>query len=157
MHQDWHEDNRRAAALLQGAGLRLTPQRMAIVREVLTHNHPTATEVFEAVQDQFPTMGLATVYATLNVMVERGLLRPLAFADAIRFDTNLAPHANLICTQCGQIADFEGCDDILRLLMDRTHTAAGFVLEEQRVDLYGRCASCKARPVETAPNGDAGD
>lgn len=155
MYQDWREDHRRAAALLQGAGLRLTPQRMAIVREVLTHNHPTATEVFEAVQDQFPTMGLATVYATLNTMVERGLLRPVAFADAIRFETNLEPHANLICTRCGQIADFEGCDDLLRLLVDRTRTAVGFALEQQRLDLYGRCATCKSQPAEPAPNTEA--
>ena len=61
-----------ATTLLQGAGLRLTPQRLAIAHEVLAQDHPTAAEVYEAVRSQFPTMGLATVYATLNVMVEHG-------------------------------------------------------------------------------------
>jgi Fur family peroxide stress response transcriptional regulator len=136
-----------ATTLLQGAGLRLTPQRLAIAREVLVQDHPTAAEVYEAVRDRFPTMGLATVYATLNVMVERGLLRPLAFESAVRFDANVTPHANLICTACGRITDYDGCDDVLRTLRDRAATDAGFELEQQRLDLYGRCALCLTTPV----------
>src|SRR3954453_23016083 len=131
-----------ANTLLQGAGLRLTPQRLAIAREVLAQDHPTAAEVFDAVKVRFPTMGLATVYATLNVMVEHGLLRPLAFENAVRFDANVTPHANLICTSCGRITDYDGCDDVLRALRDRAASDAGFELEQQRLDLYGRCALC---------------
>ena len=138
-----HEgDHITATMLLQGAGLRLTPQRLAIAHEVLAQDHPTAAEVYEAVRSQFPTMGLATVYATLNVMVERGLLRPLAFENAVRFDANVTPHANLICTACGRITDYDGCDDVLRALRDRASSDAGFELEEHRLDLYGRCALC---------------
>ena len=136
-----------AATLLQGAGLRLTPQRLAIAHEVLAQDHPTAAEVYEAVRAQFPTMGLATVYATLNVMVEHGLLRPLAFENAVRFDANVSPHANLICTACGRITDYDGCDDVVRALRDRAASDAGFQLEEHRLDLYGRCVSCAAGAV----------
>ena len=153
MVRDRRGERQRAATLLQGAGLRLTPQRMEIAREVLGHNHPTAAEVYDAVRRRFPTMGLGTVYATLNVMVERGLLRPLAFEDAVRYDANLTPHANLVCTNCGRIIDFTGCDDILRLLRERTAAMAGFLLEEQRVDLYGRCVHCKADAPVPATNG----
>ena len=131
-----------ATTLLQGAGLRLTPQRLAIAHEVLAQDHPTAAEVYEAVRSQFPTMGLATVYATLNVMVERGLLRPLAFENAVRFDANVEPHANLICTSCGRITDYDGCDDVVRDLRARAAQHAGFELEEHRLDLYGRCSLC---------------
>src|SRR3954454_6006715 len=95
-HQHAHAETT-ATKLLQGAGLRLTPQRLAIAREVLVQDHPTAAEVYEAVHDRFPTMGLATVYAPLNVMVARALLRPPAFESAVRFDANVTPHANLIC------------------------------------------------------------
>ena len=131
-----------ATTLLQGAGLRLTPQRLAIAHEVLAQDHPTAAEVYDAVRVRFPTMGLATVYATLNVMVERGLLRSLAFENAVRFDANVEPHANLICTSCGRSTDYDGCDDVLRALRDRAASDAGFELEEHRLDLYGRCALC---------------
>jgi hypothetical protein len=72
-----------AARLLREAGLRVTPQRLAIARSVLMREHPTAAEVDEAVHGQFPTMGLATVYATLNTMSSRGLLWPVPFADAV--------------------------------------------------------------------------
>lgn len=137
-------DSTTATTLLQGAGLRLTPQRLAIAHEVLAQDHPTASEVYEAVRVQFPTMGLATVYATLNVMVERGLLRPLAFESAVRFDANVTPHANLICTSCGRITDYDGCDDVVRALRERAASDEGFELEEHRLDLYGRCAPCAA-------------
>ena len=136
-----------ATTLLQGARLRLTPQRLAIANEVLVQDHPTAAEVYEAVRSQFPTMGLATVYSTLNVMVERGLLRPLAFENAVRFDANVTPHANLICTACGRITDYDGCDDVLRTLRDRAASDAGFELEQHRLDLYGRCAACAGVPA----------
>ena len=142
-HRHAH-DQTTATTLLQGAGLRLTPQRLAIAREVLAQDHPTAAEVYDAVRDRFPTMGLATVYATLNVMVERGLLRPLAFESAVRFDANVTPHANLICTACGRITDYDGCDDVLLLLRDRAASDAGFDLEQHRLDLYGRCGPCTA-------------
>src|SRR4051794_28606180 len=142
-HGHVHNDTT-ATTLLQGAGLRLTPQRLAIAREVLVQDHPTAAEVYDAVRVLFPTMGLATVYATLNVMVERGLLRPLAFENAVRFDANVTPHANLICTACGRITDYDGCDDVLVMLRDRAATEAGFELEQHRLDLYGRCAPCTA-------------
>jgi Fur family transcriptional regulator, peroxide stress response regulator len=133
-----------AARLLREAGLRVTPQRLAIARSVLAREHPTAAEVFEAVRGQFPTMGLATVYATLNTMSSRGLLWPLPFADAVRFDANVAPHANLICTRCGSITDFEGCNDMLKQLRERTAAATGFSFAAERLDLHGTCAACSA-------------
>jgi Fur family transcriptional regulator, peroxide stress response regulator len=131
------------AGLLRQAGLRVTPQRLAVAREVMSRHHPTAAEVYEAVHAQFPTMGLATVYATLNTMSRCGLVRPLPFADAVRFDANVSPHANLICTVCGKITDFEGCVDLLGMLRERTEAGAGFALDAERLDLYGTCATCR--------------
>jgi Fur family peroxide stress response transcriptional regulator len=128
-------------ALLRQAGLRLTPQRLAIAREILARSHPTAGEIFEAVRRQFPTIGLATVYTTFNVMAERGLVRALPFADAVRYDANLSPHANLVCTRCGRITDFQGCDDVLAILRERT--AGSFWLQDERIDLYGLCQDCQ--------------
>jgi Fur family transcriptional regulator, peroxide stress response regulator len=130
------------ARVLREAGLRATPQRLAIVRQVLRRNHPTAGEIFEAVRREFPTMGLGTVYATLNTMSERGLLNVLPVADALRFDANVQPHANLICNQCGSIVDFDECDDVLEQLRERTSAGAGFAFAAERLDLYGLCAQC---------------
>ena len=138
------------ARVLRDAGLRATPQRLAIVREVLGRNHPTAGEVFDAVRREFPTMGLGTVYATLNTMNDRGLLSVLPVADAVRFDANIGPHANLICSHCGNIVDFDECDDVLEQLRERTSAGAGFAFSAERLDLYGTCASCAANGVARA-------
>jgi Fur family peroxide stress response transcriptional regulator len=135
-------------ALLREAGLRLTPQRLAIAREILARSHPTAGEIFEAVRRQFPTIGLATVYTTFNVMAEHGLVRALPFADAVRYDANLSPHANLVCTHCGRITDFQGCDDVLAILRERT--AGWFRLQDERIDLYGLCRDCENPVVQVA-------
>jgi Fur family peroxide stress response transcriptional regulator len=132
------------ARVLRDAGLRATPQRLAIVREVLQRNHPTASEVFEAVRAEHPTMGLGTVYATLNTMHEHGLVNVLPVADAVRFDANVLPHANLICTRCGAIVDLDECKDVIEQLRERTARMAGFAFTAERLDLYGTCAGCAA-------------
>ena len=132
------------SGLLKRARLRLTPQRLAVVRELLGRNHPTVAEVYDAVRQQFPTIGLATVYATLNTLTERGLVRALPFATAVRYDVNVSPHANLVCTRCGRITDLDGCNDVLSVLRARTAACAGFQLQEERIDLYGLCGDCHA-------------
>jgi Fur family peroxide stress response transcriptional regulator len=129
-------------ALLRQAGLRSTPQRLAIAREVFARHHPTVAEVYDSVKRQFPTIGLATVYNTLRSMTERGLVRELPFSDAIRFDANLGPHANLVCTACGSIEDCGACDDLIVEIRNRVASGAGFNPETQRVDVYGLCRAC---------------
>jgi Fur family peroxide stress response transcriptional regulator len=128
--------------ILRQAGLRPTPQRLAIVAEVLLRHHPTVAEVYDSVRREFPTIGLATVYNTLRSMTERGLVRELPFNNATRFDVNLTPHANLVCTRCGAIEDSEACNDLLVHLQQRIAGTAGFAPESQRVDVYGVCAKC---------------
>jgi Fur family transcriptional regulator, peroxide stress response regulator len=130
--------------ILRQAGLRPTPQRLAIVGEVLLRHHPTVAEVYDSVRREFPTIGLATVYNTLRSMTERGLVRELPFNNATRFDVNLTPHANLVCTRCGAIEDSEACNDLLVQLQQRIAADAGFAPESQRVDVYGVCAKCRA-------------
>ena len=128
--------------LLREAGLRSTPQRLAIVNEVFQRHHPTVAEVYETVRRQFPTIGLATVYNTLRSLTERGYLRELPFGDATRFDVNVEPHTNLVCTRCGRIEDYAACEDLIIEIRSRVAKGAGFKPEAQRVDVYGLCSNC---------------
>ncbi len=130
--------------LLRGAGLRSTPQRLAIVREVFSRNHPTVAEVYETVRSQFPTIGLATVYNTLRSLTERGYVRELPFGDAARFDVNVMTHANLVCTRCGRIEDSNAANDLLEAMRSRIQENTSFRPESQRVDIYGLCRVCSA-------------
>jgi Fur family peroxide stress response transcriptional regulator len=128
--------------ILRQSGLRSTPQRVAIVREVFSRSHPTVGEVYESVRRQFPTIGLATVYNTLRTMTKRGLVAELPFSSAVRFDANMRPHANLVCRSCGAIEDVEFVPEQLESVLQHLAGAAGFAPESQRFDVYGLCRAC---------------
>lgn len=130
--------------MLRQLGLRSTPQRVAILREVLSRSHPTVGEVYESVRRQFPTIGLATVYNTLRTMTETGLVSELPSSSAMRFETNMAPHANLVCRTCGRIEDVEFVSEQVDTMLQHLAQAAGFVPEGRRFDVYGLCRSCAA-------------
>jgi Fur family peroxide stress response transcriptional regulator len=137
------ETDRHNIEVLRQAGLRSTPQRLAIVQEVFSRRHPSVAEVYEAVRRQFPTIGLATVYNTLRTMTEHGLVRELPFVNATRFDVNLTAHANLVCIRCGTIEDSEACNDLIQEIQRRVGVEANFTPQSQRIDVYGLCRSCK--------------
>ena len=133
-------------ALLRRAGLRSTPQRVAIIREVYNLSHPTVSEVYEAVRGEFPTIGLATVYNTLKTMTDNGLASELPFANVTRYEINTRAHANLVCRNCGAIEDCDAVEDeLLQAILNRVTSAASFHAETQRLDIYGLCRNC-ARP-----------
>ncbi|GAB7079304.1 Fur family transcriptional regulator [Megalodesulfovibrio paquesii] len=95
-------------ALVQ-ADLACTPQRLAIY-DVLMHatTHPTAEDVYQTVRSGMPTISRDTVYRTLTLFEELGLLERVQMsADCARFEPNLAPHHHLVCTGCGSVADFD--------------------------------------------------
>ena len=69
-------------------------------------------------------------------------LRELPFGDATRFDVNVEPHTNLVCTRCGRIEDYAACEDLISEIRSRVASGAGFTPEAQRVDVYGLCSNC---------------
>lgn len=128
--------------ILRELGLRSTPQRLAIVHEVLSRSHPTVGEIYDSVRAGFPTIGLQTVYNTLRMMAQRGLVRELPFSNASRFDSNMTPHANLVCRKCGSIEDAEFVPGEFDTMVHRVLQATGFASDGHRIDVYGLCRSC---------------
>src|SRR5688572_27525603 len=94
-------------ARVRASGLKLTPQRMAIVREIaLDPTHPTAQELFERLRVAMPTMSFATVYNTLDALSSAGLCVSLSLSPgAARFDANMRPHNHAVCDRCGLVRD----------------------------------------------------
>jgi Fur family peroxide stress response transcriptional regulator len=135
--------------IVRQLGVRVTPQRLAIVHEVFSRSHPTVAEVYESVRDRFPTIGLQTVYNTLHAMTRRGLVAELPFSSATRFDTNVTPHANLVCRKCGTIEDVEFVTAQLATLLRHLTQATGFAPNSQRIDVYGVCGSCAGVSVSS--------
>lgn len=135
------------ARKLKRWGIRLTPQRLAIAEVVInSKDHPSVQQIYDRVSDQFPYITLATVYSTLGVLQNKGLVQELPFEKLSRYDANLAPHANLVCVSCGTVVDTDIGQDQIELLRRELAHKAEFDIASQRVDFYGWCPNC---PVES--------
>src|SRR5947209_6382144 len=107
------EDDRekRARAMLEDlkrAGLKMTPQRVAIVKCFAGDgSHPTAQDLFERLKSQFAhkKLSFATVYNTLDALASAGLSGTLRMGNAARFDPNTEAHHHAVCDRCGKIRD----------------------------------------------------
>ena len=130
---------------LRAGGVRVTPQRLAIAEAVLNStDHPTVQQIHERVQQHFPSMTLATVYSTLGVLTRSGLIQELPFARQSRYESNMAPHINLVCLGCGSIADAADSGEIIARLRRQVADATQFQVMWQRVDFHGWCQTCAA-------------
>ncbi|UQZ89830.1 transcriptional repressor [Deltaproteobacteria bacterium Smac51] len=96
----------------QARGLKATSQRFVIFKTLAsTACHPTADQLFDMVSGKLPGLSRDTVYRTLNVLAECGMLRKLIMpGGATHFDGDTTPHHHFLCEQCGQILDFEWPD-----------------------------------------------
>jgi Fur family peroxide stress response transcriptional regulator len=132
-------------ASLRASGLKLTPQRLAIVRELADDpTHPTAQELFERLRPAMPTMSFATVYNTLDALASAGLCVALSLAPgASRFDPNMRPHHHAVCDRCGLVRDVavgaEGDDAV--------PATPGFEVRSVERIYRGLCAACAAEPA----------
>ncbi|AOZ93507.1 peroxide-responsive transcriptional repressor PerR [Paenibacillus crassostreae] len=128
---------------LKTSGVRITPQRHAILDFLLeSMTHPTADEIYRALEPKFPSMSVATVYNNLKMFMESGMVRELTYGDASsRFDANVSEHYHVICEQCGKIEDF--MYPSLKDVEHQAEKATGYHVKGLRLELYGICETCK--------------
>ncbi len=134
-------------AALREAGLRVTPQRVAVYRALAeSKTHPTAQGLFEQLSAQSAAFSRATVYNTLETLARHGLARQLVVAGdgAMRYDADAHPHAHLVCTRCHRVEDYE--DEALDTAVKRVSGQTGYALQGLCVFYHGVCPQCqKAR------------
>jgi Fur family peroxide stress response transcriptional regulator len=130
---------------LRQNGYKATPQRIAICRFALhSRDHPTAQRIYDEVKKANPTVSLATVYKTLQIMTEHGLIQELDLPEGrARFDSYTEPHVNLICLQCGNIKDID--DPVAREMVTNITARTEFKRTGQHLDIYGVCKMCRNR------------
>ncbi|GAA0290484.1 Fur family peroxide stress response transcriptional regulator [Gracilibacillus halotolerans] len=128
---------------LKESGVRITPQRHAVLEFLIEAEiHPTADDIYKALEGKFPNMSVATVYNNLRVFRELGLVRELTYGDSSsRFDWNTTKHYHIICESCGKIVDFHypSLDEVESLAEQVT----GFDVSHHRMEVYGVCQECK--------------
>lgn len=135
-------------AALKRAGLRLTPQRLAVCRALTEHlrgAHPTAQTLYAHLRPAFPSLSRATVYNTLQALVQAGLVHELGTAGdgMLHYDVDASPHVNLICTRCHRVEDFPATP--LAGVARRVAQDSGYELRGARVVYYGLCPKCQRR------------
>lgn len=131
-------------ARLGATGLKLTPQRVAIVRELAGDlTHPTAQELYERLLPGMPTMSFATVYNTLDALARASLVEARSLSPgATRFDPNVRPHHHAVCDQCGAVVDVP--DTAERGAPAASGLPGGFAVRAVEQVFRGVCGACVA-------------
>lgn len=128
---------------LRLAGYKITPPRLAVL-EVIRHmgEHLNPNEVLEQAKSIHPALGRATVYRTLELLTQLGIVRPIYVGESgptyIRADGN---HHHLVCARCGVVVDFDRCvaDEMTEELTARF----GFTVTSHLLEFYGFCPACQ--------------
>jgi Fe2+ or Zn2+ uptake regulation protein len=122
---------------------RLTKQRSAVMRALGTREHLTAETILERVRDDMPGVSLGTIYRTLDILREIGLVQVFSFAgSAARYEAALDKHHHLLCLTCRKLVDVRTArvGELARAIAERE----GFEDVDFSLTIAGRCADCSA-------------
>ena len=134
-------------SLLREKGFKVTPQRLAIYNMLAaTKSHPNAEMVFNELQATYPTMSLATVYKTMEILKEIGLVQILnAGEDSFRYDADTSDHPHVRCLKCGQVEDIENID--YSQFLGQVAKGTKYELMGQQFYFYGVCPKCQSKTL----------
>ena len=128
--------------LLRSQGYRLTNQRRSIVRELEGSRHLSAEDIYERVKGRYPELGLSTVYRTLDLLHELGVVRKEDFGEGYsRYElTTERIHHHARCRECSKVIEFN--EELMEYLALQVERETGFVTDWHEITLYGRCKEC---------------
>lgn len=133
--------------ILKEKGYKLTPQRRSILDEIIKNegSHLTTEEIYDLVKVTCPEIGLATVYRTVQLLEEMGVLYKLDLDDGCsRYELcdedESHQHHHLICQNCGKVIEVEG--DLLEELEQGIEKKYNFKIKNHSLKFYGICDNC---------------
>lgn len=135
---------------LRRRGYKVTPQRRIIIGEIMNaHEHQTPAAIYERIRNDHPGIGLVTIYRTLEILEECGLICETHAGHSCRsysIRQNSGHHHHLICSDCGKVVDFADCslDELENKLMEKS----GFKIKSHLLEFLGQCRQCAA-PVKS--------
>lgn len=135
--------------------LKLTRQRQVILDTFLSlPRHVSAEELYAASTKINNSIGLATVYRTLHLLCQAGIVQEREFGDGqARYEivSNHKHHDHLVCLQCGKIIEFENMD--IENLQEQVAREHSFMIQRHKLELYGYCKECKRSSLHGARSG----
>lgn len=138
--------------MLREKGLKVTNQRVLVLETMAAHpgEHLTAEEIFDLVRVSYPEIGLATIYRTVQVLVDLQVIDKVSFDDGFaRYELGGTDgesrhhHHHAICTKCGKVISFQ--EDLLDTLEQTLMDTKGFLVVDHEVKLYGVCRECRTQ------------
>jgi Fur family peroxide stress response transcriptional regulator len=135
-----------ALSKLKEEGYRLTPQRVAVVKMLVSsEEHPSVEMVYEKVKPDFPYTSLSTIYKIVHLLKNLGEVVELGFSeDNNRYDgIRPYPHPHLVCVQCKKIIDPD--IPVLSKLPGKVGEKTGYHIITHRLDFFGVCPVCQKR------------
>lgn len=138
--------------LLREKGLKVTSQRLMVLNILSAHGdeHLTVEEIYDLAKEESPEIGLATIYRTVQVLLELHVIEKVTFDDGFaRYELNGEEtgsghrHHHAICTQCGKVYSLE--TDLLDTLKKQVFESLGFEVTDHEVKLYGLCSACRRK------------
>ena len=139
--------------MLKEKGLKVTNQRLLVLQVLAEHGdeHMTAEDIFELVREDYPEIGLATIYRTVQLLLDMQLVDRIMLDDGcVRYEIgdfldeqegHRHHHHHLICTECGSVSAFR--DDLLEDLEAYIETETGFQVTDHELKFYGVCKKCR--------------
>jgi Fur family ferric uptake transcriptional regulator len=126
------------------AGYRITGPRRAVIQAMLDdEGYSSPHQIHERARRHCPTVGLVTVYRTLDLLAEMGFVRRIHTEDGCHgyAAASNGHHHHLICRRCGATVEFAGCD--LSAFLARVGQETGYEIEGHLLELVGICAACR--------------
>lgn len=130
--------------LLRERGYKVTPQRLAIYEVLQSCNmHPTAENIYSIISSDYPTMSLATVYKTLDLLKEAHIIQEINIGGNIsRYDAITQPHPHIICVKCNKVEDLDM--QVTRNLINKAKKITDYRIQNSQVYFYGLCPYCQS-------------
>lgn len=130
---------------LRDKGFKVTPQRLAIYSAlVASKSHPSAEMIYNELQPLYPTMSLATVYKTIEILKELNMVQVLNVGeDSFRYDAVTTNHPHIRCMTCNRVDDLYGVD--ANDFIDKAASKTSYVIQGQQFYFYGMCPACQAK------------
>ena len=122
--------------LLEDSNLKITPQRLAILKELENKGHASVDEIYETIKEMFPSISLATIYKNINSLKAENIISEVCLHQKPKYELQKSPHAHFICKKCGKVEDIS-FDEILNKEIERKYPNS-----EKELYIYGICKEC---------------